>query len=59
MNQTIKTTAGSTTTSQLALATLTSLFFMWGFITALNDILIPHLKALFSLSYTQAMLVIS
>jgi FHS family L-fucose permease-like MFS transporter len=57
MNQTIKTTAGSTTTSQLALATLTSLFFMWGFITALNDILIPHLKALFSLSYTQAMLV--
>ncbi|GGD70396.1 glucose/galactose MFS transporter [Lacimicrobium alkaliphilum] len=30
---------------------------MWGFITALNDILIPHLKSVFSLSYTQAMLV--
>nr|WP_232367636.1 sugar MFS transporter [Alteromonas pelagimontana] len=30
---------------------------MWGFITAMNDILIPHLKALFELSYTQAMLV--
>jgi len=39
------------------LVVLTSLFFMWGFITCLNDILIPHLKALFSLSYTQVMLV--
>lgn len=36
---------------------LTSLFFMWGFITCLNDILIPHLKAVFSLNYTQAMLI--
>ncbi|NQV51667.1 MAG: sugar MFS transporter [Flavobacteriales bacterium] len=33
------------------------LFFMWGFITSLNDILIPHLKAVFDLNYTQAMLV--
>lgn len=40
-----------------ALVVLTSLFFMWGFITCLNDILIPHLKAIFSLSYTQVMLV--
>ncbi len=40
-----------------ALVVLTSLFFMWGFLTALNDILIPHLKAVFSLNYTQAMLV--
>ncbi len=39
-----------------ALTILTSLFFIWGFITALNDILIPHLKAVFTLSYTQAML---
>ncbi|WP_069659977.1 sugar MFS transporter [Arcticibacter eurypsychrophilus] len=38
-------------------ATLTSLFFMWGFITSMNDILIPHLKELFSLSYLQSMLV--
>lgn len=44
-------------TSQFALWALTSLFFMWGFITAMNDILIPHLKSLFSLSYTKAMLV--
>jgi FHS family L-fucose permease-like MFS transporter len=40
-----------------ALIVLTSLFFMWGLITSLNDILIPHLKAAFSLSYVQAMLI--
>ncbi|MEQ3513889.1 sugar MFS transporter [Pseudoalteromonas sp. BZB3] len=40
-----------------ALITLTTLFFMWGFITCLNDILIPYLKNAFSLTYTQAMLV--
>jgi FHS family L-fucose permease-like MFS transporter len=40
-----------------ALTVLTSLFFMWGFITCLNDILIPHLKTVFSLNYTQAMLI--
>jgi len=42
---------------RFALISLTSLFFMWGFITCLNDILIPHLKSVFNLSYTQAMLV--
>lgn len=40
-----------------ALVMLTTLFFMWGFITVLNDILIPHLKNVFELSYTQSMLV--
>ncbi len=43
--------------NNLAFVAMTSLFFIWGFITALNDILIPHLKAAFELSYTQAMLV--
>ena len=43
--------------SHFAFASMTTLFFIWGFITALNDILIPHLKASFDLSYTQAMLV--
>jgi FHS family L-fucose permease-like MFS transporter len=33
------------------------LFFAWGFATVLNDILIPKLKGLFSLSYTEAGLV--
>jgi len=40
-----------------ALSLLTTLFFMWGFLTCMNDILIPHLKGLFDLSITQAMLV--
>ncbi|MED5525903.1 sugar MFS transporter [Gallaecimonas pentaromativorans] len=40
-----------------ALTALASLFFMWGFITCLNDILIPHLKNVFALNYTQAMLI--
>jgi len=40
-----------------ALIVLTSLFFMWGLITSLNDILIPYLKALFELSYFEAMLI--
>jgi len=40
-----------------ALTVLTSLFFMWGFITCLNDILIPHLKQVFTLNYTQVMLI--
>lgn len=40
-----------------ALTSLTTLFFMWGFITCLNDILIPYLKAAFELNYTQAMLI--
>jgi len=42
---------------RFALITLTSLFFIMGFITCLNDILIPHLKNVFSLNYTQAMLI--
>ena len=40
-----------------ALVSLTTLFFMWGFITCLNDILIPYLKEAFNLNYTQAMLI--
>jgi FHS family L-fucose permease-like MFS transporter len=36
---------------------ITTLFFMWGLLTALNDVLIPHLKALYTLTYVQAMLV--
>jgi MFS transporter, FHS family, L-fucose permease len=40
-----------------ALFIVTLLFFMWGLLTALNDVLIPHLKSVYSLSYVQAMLV--
>ncbi len=47
----------SPTSQRVALAVTTSIFFMWGFITVLNDVLIPHLKSVFTLNYTQAMLV--
>jgi len=40
-----------------AMSIATALFFMWGFLTSLNDILIPHLKGIFELTYAQAMLV--
>ena len=40
-----------------ALVVLTTLFFMMGFITCMNDILIPHLKDIFTLTNVQAMLV--
>lgn len=40
-----------------ALTVLTSLFFIWGFLTCLNDILIPHLKAVFSLNYAEVMFI--
>ena len=39
------------------LATVTTLFFMWGFLTCLNDILVPHLKSIFDLSYAGIMLI--
>jgi FHS family L-fucose permease-like MFS transporter len=61
----ISTPNTSTTTSApgsgqnftVPLATVTTLFFMWGFLTCLNDILVPHLKSIFDLSYAQVMLI--
>jgi FHS family L-fucose permease-like MFS transporter len=40
-----------------ALALLSSLFFMWGFITVINNTLLPHLRSVFELSYTQTTLI--
>lgn len=40
-----------------ALGIVTTLFFMWGFLTCLNDILVPHLKSIFDLNYAEVMLV--
>src|SRR6185369_2011026 len=40
-----------------ALAAVTVLFFMWGFLTCLNDILVPHLKNVFDLGYARGALV--
>ena len=39
------------------LTIVTTLFFMWGFLTCLNDILVPHLKSIFDLSYARVMLI--
>jgi FHS family L-fucose permease-like MFS transporter len=39
------------------LAIVTALFFMWGLLTSLNDILIPYLRSLYNLTYVEAMLV--
>jgi len=40
-----------------ALTLLASLFFMWGFITVINNTLLPHLKSVFQLNYTQTTLI--
>jgi FHS family L-fucose permease-like MFS transporter len=48
---------GSGASHPRALAIVTLLFFLWGLLTSLNDVLIPHLKAVYELSYLQAMLV--
>jgi FHS family L-fucose permease-like MFS transporter len=55
-------TSGSSATNNGAsyrgpFAIMTSLFFLWGFMTVFNDILIPRFKEAFTLSYFQAMLV--
>src|SRR5205823_10794488 len=59
---TVKSAATITTDAPQAsyrsdLAIVTTLFFMWGFITSLNDILVPHLKSIFELSYARVMLI--
>lgn len=56
-NDAIAETAPGQSNYRFALTSLTSLFFIWGFITCLNDILVPYLKGLFDLSYTQALLI--
>lgn len=40
-----------------ALSLLASLFFMWGFITVINNTLLPHLRSVFDLDYTQTTLI--
>ena len=57
-NSTVKAADGQAQKTQIfAFLAMTCLFFFWGFITVLNDILIPFLKDSFDLNYTQAMLV--
>src|SRR6202046_3622928 len=47
----------ASTSYTVPLAIVTTLFFMWGFLTCLNDILVPHLKPIFDLNYTRVMLI--
>jgi MFS transporter, FHS family, L-fucose permease len=42
---------------RVASAILMALFFAIGFLTCLNDIIVPHFKAIFTLDYTRAMLI--
>jgi MFS transporter, FHS family, L-fucose permease len=55
----VQTTATIATATNYTrpLAVVTTLFFMWGFLTCLNDILVPHLKSIFDLSYARVMLI--
>jgi FHS family L-fucose permease-like MFS transporter len=53
----VVTTDEPVSNAKSALAMVMVLFFLWGFITCLNDILIPHLKSVFSLNYAEVMLV--
>jgi MFS transporter, FHS family, L-fucose permease len=53
----VRANAPETSASRGALAIVTVLFFMWGFLTSLNDILVPHLKAIFDLRYVEVMLI--
>lgn len=43
--------------STAAIVVLTTIFFTWGALTSLNDVLIPHLKAVFEMNYAQTMLI--
>src|ERR1700691_5907292 len=49
--------SSSSASSTGPLAVVTTLFFMWGFLTCLNDILVPHLKPIFDLNYAEVMLI--
>src|SRR6202158_3908859 len=53
----ISSTTGPVSSNRAALSVVTTLFFMWGFVTVLNDVVVPHLKAIFNLNYTRASLI--
>src|SRR4051812_12309310 len=57
LSSTESTPGGLAANHRSALSLLASLFFMWGFITVINNTLLPHLRAVFDLSYTQTTLI--
>jgi FHS family L-fucose permease-like MFS transporter len=56
-NTTTLSSSGGGKGNATALGALMTLFFMMGFITCFNDILIPYLRVLFALNYTQTNLI--
>ncbi|MBN2971327.1 sugar MFS transporter [Roseomonas aeriglobus] len=54
---TAATGGGAGQSYRSALTLLASLFFMWGFITVINNTLLPHLRSVFDLNYTQTTLI--
>jgi MFS transporter, FHS family, L-fucose permease len=56
-SQAISPNGLDSSSNRRAMAVLTTLFFLSGFLAALNDILIPHLKPVFDLNYAQVMLI--
>jgi FHS family L-fucose permease-like MFS transporter len=53
----VRKTSGAGQSYGPALTLLASLFFMWGFITVINNTLLPHLRSVFDLSYTRTTLI--
>ena len=49
----VAATGSQPTTHTAALRLLASLFFIWGFITVINNTLLPHLRSVFELNYAQ------
>jgi FHS family L-fucose permease-like MFS transporter len=57
MGTTMEASRGSApANTRVALVAMTAIFFMWGFITELNGVLIPHLQAVFALTHFRSML---
>src|ERR1700735_1438576 len=49
--------AASGAAEKAALRLLASLFFIWGFITVINNTLLPHLRSVFDLNYVETTLI--
>src|SRR5580698_101594 len=49
--------AASAAAERAALRLLASLFFIWGFITVINNTLLPHLRSVFDLNYVETTLI--
>jgi FHS family L-fucose permease-like MFS transporter len=52
-----RTSPAISTKTRIAFILMSTLFFIWGAIVSLNDVLIPHLKSLFNMNYSESMLI--